>query len=58
MTHPNIHSFSGDGIFLTSWNESYVVQFAMWNNTETRLFWITTRSVRLDCEMVASVLEA
>jgi hypothetical protein len=28
------------------------------NNLETRPFWITTGRVRLDCEMVASMLTA
>jgi hypothetical protein len=58
MTHSNVYSLSDDDIFLDSWNESYVVQSTMWNNSNTRLFWITTRSVRLDGEMVASVLMA
>jgi hypothetical protein len=30
----------------------------MWNNTETRFFGITTGGVRLDCEVVASMLVA
>jgi hypothetical protein len=29
-------------IFFDDWNESYVVQSAMWNNSETRFFRITT----------------
>jgi hypothetical protein len=58
MPHSNVCLLSGDDIILDGWNEAYVVQPAMWNNSETRLFLITTRSVRLDCEMVASVLAA
>jgi hypothetical protein len=30
----------------------------MWNHLETRLIWFTIRMVRLDGEMVASVLMA
>jgi NADH:ubiquinone oxidoreductase subunit K len=58
MTHNNIRSLSGNDIFLDSWNMGYVVQSSMWNNLETQLFWITTGSVRLDCEMLALVLTA
>jgi hypothetical protein len=58
MTHSNVRSLGGDDIFLDGWNKSYVAQSTMWNNSETQLFWITTRSVRLDGEMVASVLMA
>jgi hypothetical protein len=28
VTHSNVRSLSGDDIFLDSWNESYVAQFA------------------------------
>jgi hypothetical protein len=56
MTHSNIRSLGYNDILFDSWNKSYVVQFAMWNNSKTRLFWITTGRARLDCEMVASML--
>jgi hypothetical protein len=56
MPHSNTRLLSGGDIFLDGWNEGYVVQPAMWKNLETQLFWITTGRVRLDCEMVASVL--
>jgi hypothetical protein len=56
VIHSNLRSLSGDNIFFDSWNKGYVVQSAMWNNSETRLFWSTTGSVRLDGEMVASML--
>jgi hypothetical protein len=58
VTHSNVHSLSGDDVFFDSWNKGYVIQSAMWNNSETWLFWITTRRVRLDCEVVASMLAA
>jgi hypothetical protein len=58
MTHYNVHSLGGDGIFLGSQNKGYVVQSTMWNNLESQLFWIATGRVRLDREMVASVLAA
>jgi hypothetical protein len=58
MTHSNIRPLSGDDIFFNGWNKGYAIQFAMWNNSETWLVWITTRRVRLDSEMVASMLVA
>jgi hypothetical protein len=58
MTHSNIRSLSSDDVFLDSWNESYVVQFTMWNHSETWFFGITTRRMRLDHDMIASVLAA
>jgi hypothetical protein len=58
MTNSNVHSLGGDDILFDSWNKGYVVQFAMWNNSETRLFRTTTGWVRLDYEMVASMLAA
>jgi hypothetical protein len=58
MTHSNIRSLGCDDIIFDSWNKSYVVQSAMWNNSETRFFRITTGRVRLDCEMVASMFMA
>jgi hypothetical protein len=58
MTHSNVHSLGSNDIFFDDWNESYVVQSAMWNNSETRFFRITTEKVRLDYEMVASMFAA
>jgi hypothetical protein len=58
MTHSNVRSLGDNGVFFDGWNESYVVQFAMWNNSETQFFRITTRKVRLDYEMVASMFTA
>jgi hypothetical protein len=58
MTHSNIRSLGGNDVFFDGWNESYVVQSAMWNNSATRFFRITTGRVRLHCEMVASMFVA
>jgi hypothetical protein len=58
MTYSNVRSLGGDDIFFDSWNKGYVIQSTIWNNSETRLFWITIGRVRLDCEMVASILAA
>jgi hypothetical protein len=58
MTHSNVRSLGGNDIFFDSWNKGYVVQSAIWNNSETRFFRITIGRVRLDCEMVASMLAA
>jgi hypothetical protein len=58
MTHSNAHPLGGNDIFFDGWNKGYVVQSTMWNNLETRFFEITTRKVRLDCEMVALMLAA
>jgi hypothetical protein len=58
MTHSNIRSLGGNDVLFDGWNESYVVQSAMWNNSETRFFGITTGRVRLDCEMVVSMFVA
>jgi hypothetical protein len=58
MIHSNICSLGSNNIFFDGWNKSYVVQSAMWNNSETRFFGITIERVRLDCEMVASMLAA
>jgi hypothetical protein len=58
ITHSNICSLGGNDIFFDGWNKSYVVQFAMWNNSKTRFFKITIGRVRLEYEMVASILEA
>jgi hypothetical protein len=38
MTHCNVHYLSGDDIFLDGWNKGYIVQSAVWNNSETHLF--------------------
>jgi hypothetical protein len=58
MTHSNIRSLGYDDIFFDSWNKGYVVQYTIWNNSETRFFRITTGRVRLNWEMVASMLAA
>jgi hypothetical protein len=58
MTHSNVHPLSDNDVFFNSWNERYVVQSTMWNNSETWFFWITTYRMRLDCEMTASVFVA
>jgi hypothetical protein len=58
MTHFNVRPLSGNDVFFDRWNESYVVQSTMQNNSETWLFGITTCRVRLDYEMVASVFAA
>jgi hypothetical protein len=54
MTHSNGRPLSGIDVFFDNWNESYVVQSTMWNNSETWFFGITTYRIRLDCEVVAS----
>jgi hypothetical protein len=41
MTHSNIRSLGGNDIFFDIWNESYVVQSTMRNNSETWFFGIT-----------------
>jgi hypothetical protein len=58
MTHSNVLSLGGNDVFFDGSNESYVIQSAMWNNSETQFFGITTGRVRLDCEMVASMFAA
>jgi hypothetical protein len=58
MTHYNVRPLGGNDVFFDGWNESYVVQSAMWNNSETQFFGITTGRVRSDCEMVASMFAA
>jgi hypothetical protein len=55
MTHSHACSLGGNAILFDGWNESYVVQSAMWNNSETWFFRITIRKVRLDREMVTSM---
>jgi hypothetical protein len=56
MAHSNVYSLGGNDVFFDGQNKSYVVQSAMQNNSETRFFRITTGGVRLDCEIVASIL--
>jgi hypothetical protein len=58
MSHSNIRSLGGNDVFFDGLNESYAVQSAMWNNSETQFFGITTGRVRLDGEMVASMFAA
>jgi hypothetical protein len=58
MTHSNVRSLGSNDVFFDGWNENYVVQSAIWNDSETRFFRITTRRVRLDCEMDASMFVA
>jgi hypothetical protein len=58
MPHSNARLLSGDDIFLDGWNESYVVQSAMWNHSQTWLFRVTTGCKWLDYEMVAMMLVA
>jgi hypothetical protein len=42
MTHSNVRPLGGNDVFFDFWNESYVVQSFMWNNSETWFFRITT----------------
>jgi hypothetical protein len=58
MTHSNVRSFGGNEIFFDGWNDSYVVQSTMWNNSEIQFLGITIGRVRLDYEMVASMFVA
>jgi hypothetical protein len=58
MSHSNIRSLGSNDVFFDGLNESYNVQSAMWNNSETQFFGITTGRVRLDGEMVASMFAA
>jgi hypothetical protein len=58
MTHSNVRSLGGNDVFFDSWNESYIVQSAMWNNSETWFFGITTRKVRLNGDMIALMFVA
>jgi hypothetical protein len=55
MTHSNVRPLSGNEVFLDGWNESYNVQFTMWNNPETWFFGITTWRMMLDRDIIASV---
>jgi hypothetical protein len=58
MTYSSIRSLGRNDVFFDGWNESYVVPTAMWNNSKTQFFRITTERVRLGCEMVASIFVA
>jgi hypothetical protein len=58
MTHSNVRPLGGNDAFFDSWNESYVIQSTMWDNSETWFFWITTGGRRLDRDMVPSVFVA
>jgi hypothetical protein len=58
ITQSNVRLLSGNDVFLDSWNEGYAVKSIVWNNLDTRLFWITTGCERLNCEMVALMLAA
>jgi hypothetical protein len=58
MTYSNVHYLAGNNVFFDGWNMSNIVQSAMWNNSKTRFFEITSGRVRLDCEMVASMFVA
>jgi hypothetical protein len=58
MTHSNVCPLSGNDVFFDGWNESYIVQSAMRNNPETWFFGITTLTVKLDRDMIASVFAA
>jgi hypothetical protein len=58
MDHSNVHPLGCDDILFYSWDKGYVVQSTIWNNSDTWLFGITTGRVRLDHEMVASMLPA
>jgi hypothetical protein len=58
MTHSNVRPLSGNDVFFDGWNESYIVQSTMWDNSETWFFGITTGRTRLDREMVVLVFAA
>jgi hypothetical protein len=58
MTHSNVRSLGGNDVFFDGWNESYAIQFAIWNNSETWFFGIIVGKVRLNREMVASMFAA
>jgi hypothetical protein len=49
---------SSDDIFLDGWDENYVVQSAVWDNSKTWLFWVTPRGERLNHEIIAVMLVA
>jgi hypothetical protein len=58
MTHSHVCYLGGNDVFSDGWNEIYVVQSALWNNSETWFFGITIGTVRLYSEMVASMFVA
>jgi hypothetical protein len=58
MTHFNVRPLSGNDVFFDGWNESYIAQSTMWDNSETWFFGITTGGRRLDSDMIASVFVA
>jgi hypothetical protein len=58
MTHSNVCPLSGNDVFFDGWNESYILQSTMQNHSETWFFEITTRRMRLDRDMIASVFAA
>jgi hypothetical protein len=58
MTHSNVRPLNGNDVFFDSWNESYIVQSTMQNNSKTWFLGITTCRMRLDREVVASVFAA
>jgi hypothetical protein len=58
MTHSNVRPLSGNDVFFDGWNESYIVQYTMWDNSENWFFGITIGRTRLDREMIASVFAA
>jgi hypothetical protein len=58
MTHSNVRPLSGNDVFFDGWNESYIVQSTIWDNSETWFFGITTGRMRLVREMVALVFAA
>jgi hypothetical protein len=45
VTHSNVILLSSDDIFFDGRNKSYVVQAAMWNDSKTLLFRLTTSKV-------------
>jgi hypothetical protein len=58
MPHSNVRLLSDNDMFLDGWNESYIVQYAMWNHSQTWLFRVTTGCKRLDYKMVAMMIAA
>jgi hypothetical protein len=58
MTHSNVCPLSGNDVFFDGWNERYIIQSTMWDNSETWFFRTTTGRTRLDREMVTSVFAA
>jgi hypothetical protein len=58
VTHSNVYSLSGNDIFLDSWNEGYVGQGTVWNNSKIWLFQITIGCGRLNHEIIVVMLAA